>query len=120
MASVEKTPKHPAVTFMVAMFHSNPSLSATDISPQVGLSVSRMARLFKREMGISLVEYRNGLKMDRFFQLVEELGGRRSKIIMAAGAAGFRSYSQFHRLFRLRWRLGPREYFGRRGRSSPA
>jgi AraC-like DNA-binding protein len=118
MASVDKTPKHPAVTYMVAMFHSNPSLSATDISPQVGLSVSRMARLFKREMGVSLVDYRNELKMDRFFRLVEELGGRRSSITVAAGAAGFRSYSQFHRLFRMRWSLGPREYFGRRARAS--
>jgi AraC-like DNA-binding protein len=118
MARPERTPKHPAVMLMVALFQSDPSQSATDISPRVGLSVSRMARLFKREMGISLVDYRNELKMKRFFRLVQNSGHRRPNLLLAALSAGYRSYGHFHRMFRSRWRVGPREYFGRQTRTS--
>ena len=92
------------------------SASATDISPRIGLSVSQMARLFKREMGISIVEYRNDLKMRRFFQLVQ--GNRRPSLWLTALTAGFRSYAQFHKVFRARWRVGPREFFGRQVKTS--
>ena len=102
---------------MVAIFQSDPSQSATDISPRVGLSVSRMARLFKREMGVSLVDYRNDLKMKRFFRLVLD-ANRRPNLLLAAAAAGFRSYGHFHRMFRSRWRVGPREFFERQPRTS--
>jgi transcriptional regulator GlxA family with amidase domain len=110
MVRAERTPKHPAVTLMVAMVQGDPSLNATDLSPRVGLSVSRLARLFKREMGVSLVDYRNELRLERFFQFVEQGGGRPSSLGAVARAVGFRSYGHFHRLFRDRWRLGPREF----------
>ena len=118
MSRLERSPKHPAVRMMVALFQSDPSLSATDISPRVGLSVSRMARLFKREVGVSLVHYRNDLKMERFFRLVQDRGHRRPNLLLAALTAGFRSYGHFHRMFRSRWRVGPREFFERNGRTS--
>ncbi len=118
MPRLERTPKHPAVMMMVALFQSDPSLSATDISPRVGLSVSRMARLFKREIGVSLVHYRNDLKMQRFFQLVGERHQRRPNLLLAALTAGFRSYGHFHRTFRSRWRVGPREFFERNAKAS--
>ncbi len=113
-----RTPKHPAVILMVAIFQSDPSQSATEISPRVGLSVSRMARLFKREMGISIVDYRNEVKMTRFFKLVENSGQRRPNLLLAALTAGYGSYAQFHRTFRSRWQVGPRDFFGRQAKTS--
>src|SRR5262252_7409853 len=98
-----RTPKHPAVILMVAIFQSDPSQSATDISPRIGLSVSRMARLFKRDMGVSIVDYRDDLRMERFFRLMENGGQHRPNILRAAYSAGYRSYGQFHRRFRSRW-----------------
>jgi AraC-like DNA-binding protein len=98
---------------MVAIFQRDPSQSATEISPRVGLSVSRMARLFKREMGISIVDYRNDLKMTRFFNLVQNSNQRRPNFLLAALTAGYGSYSQFQRIFRSRWRVGPRDFFER-------
>ncbi len=98
------------VDVMVAMFHVDPSLSGKELSERLGLSVSRLARVFKREMGVSIVEYRNRLRFERFFALLTE-GERRPTLRQAARAAGFGSYAHFHRLFRARWRTGPREGF---------
>jgi methylphosphotriester-DNA--protein-cysteine methyltransferase len=70
-----------------------------------------LARVFKRDMGMSLVEYRNRLRLDRFWILVD--GGRPS-LLEAALAAGFGSYAQFHRVFRAQRQVTPREYLRRR------
>ncbi len=99
------------VDVMVAMFNVDPSLSGKELSERLGLSVSRLARVFKRQMGVSIVEYRNRLRFERFFALVQEQGNRRPTLRQAARAAGFGSYAHFHRLFRARWRTGPREGF---------
>jgi transcriptional regulator GlxA family with amidase domain len=49
------------------------------------------------EMGASLVEYRNRLRLRGFFDQVE---GGETNLIRAALAAGFGSYAQFHRVYR--------------------
>ena len=74
----------------------------------LGISLSRLARLFKTEMGLSLVDYRNQLRLDRFLSLVDSGG---SNLLEAAYTAGFGSYSQFHRVFRALRGASPREYF---------
>lgn len=99
------------VDVMVAMFQVDPSLSGKELSERLGLSVSRLARVFKRQMGVSIVEYRNRLRFERLFALLSEEPGRRPTLRQAARAAGFGSYAHFHRLFRARWQTGPREGF---------
>ena len=69
------------------------------------------ARVFKAEMGMSLVEYRNRLRLDRFDVLLDT---RRQTLLEAARAAGFGSYAQFHRVFRELRGVTPREYLRRR------
>jgi AraC-like DNA-binding protein len=113
-----KSPVHPAVTIMVALFQGDPTLKTTELSPRLGLSVSLLGRLFKRDMGVSMVDYRNDIKMERFFQLVEGKGWRDINLAEVSRAAGFGSYAQFHRLFRSRWAQAPREYLERRARSA--
>ena len=112
MTSVPLRPsKHRAVSATVTMLAKDPSLGGKQIAGELGISVSRLARVFKRDMGMSLVEYRNRLRLDRFWVLVD--GGRPS-LLEAALAAGFGSYAQFHRVFRAQRHLTPREYLRRR------
>lgn len=99
------------VKLMAAMFNVDPSLSGKQVSGRIGLSVSRLARLFKREMGVSIVEYRNRLRFERLFELLAVEKDRRPTLRQAARAAGFGSYAHFHRLFRARWNMGPRQGF---------
>lgn len=100
---------HPVVDRMIAMLHADPSLSGKQLSAPLGLSVSRLARLFKLQTGVSIVEYRHQLRFKRFFALLTKEGDRPPTLRLAARIAGFGSYAHFHRLFRSRWSMGPRE-----------
>ncbi|MBN2574983.1 MAG: helix-turn-helix transcriptional regulator [Deltaproteobacteria bacterium] len=100
--------RHPAVTAAVRMLTEDPSLRGGDIAKKIGVSLSRFARVFKADMGLSLVDFRNQLRLDRFLSLVDTGGGN---LLEAAYAAGFGSYSQFHRVFRALRGTSPRDYF---------
>lgn len=100
--------RHPAVVAAVRMLSEDPSLGGTQIAARLGVSLSRFARVFKADMAMSLVEYRNQLRMERFLSLVDTGGGN---LLEAALAAGFGSYSQFHRVFHAMRGTSPREYF---------
>ena len=64
-------------------------------------------RLFKAEVGSSLVDYRNQLRIERFQALVE---AGEDNLHEVARAAGFGSYAQFHRVFRAAFGTAPRNY----------
>jgi AraC-like DNA-binding protein len=100
------------VSATVAMLAKNPAMGGKQIAAKLGLSLSRLARVFKAEMGMSLVEYRNRLRLDRFAVLLDR---GRTNLLEAALAAGFGSYAQFHRVFRALRHMTPREYQQRRG-----
>ena len=86
------------------------AIAATLAAFIVGGSVGWFARVFKAEMGMSLVEYRNRLRLDRFAVLLDR---GRTNLLEAALAAGFGSYAQFHRVFRGVRRMTPREFLRR-------
>lgn len=100
--------RHPAVGVAVRMLTDDPSLRGGDIARKIGVSLSRFARVFKSDMGMSLVDFRNQLRLERFLSLVDAGG---TNLLEAAYAAGFGSYSQFHRVFRALRGASPREYF---------
>jgi AraC-like DNA-binding protein len=103
---------HPVVCRALAELGKDPTLDGQVLGRRLGMSPSRLLRVFKAEVGISLVEYRNRLRLERFFTLVEQGGGN---LLEAALEAGFGSYSQFHRVFRELIGTTPREYlFGPR------
>jgi AraC-like DNA-binding protein len=89
------------------MLGDNPGLSGTDVAARLDVSLGRLAHVFKLEIGMSIVEYRNRVRLDRFTILLDS--GRRN-LQQAALAAGFGSYAQFHRVFRALRRVTPREY----------
>ncbi|MGC4000741.1 MAG: helix-turn-helix domain-containing protein [Anaeromyxobacter sp.] len=78
------------------LLDADPTLTAEQLSVTLRLSASRIAKLFKAEAGISVVEYRNRLRLARFNELVARDG---DNLLKAALDAGFGSYAQFHRVF---------------------
>jgi AraC-like DNA-binding protein len=98
---------HPMVTAAVGLLARDPSLGGKEIAAKLRISLSRLARVFKGDMGMSLVEYRNRLRLDRYLVLVDRGG---TNLLDAALAAGFGSYAQFHRVFRALRRMTPREH----------
>jgi AraC-like DNA-binding protein len=106
---------HPAVTKAVRMLAEDPSLSGADLAARLEVSAGRFARVFKSEMGVSLVRYRNQLRLERF---VKSMESGRTTMPEAARAAGFGSYAQFHRVFQALRGTTPRAYLGRRPRGS--
>jgi AraC-like DNA-binding protein len=103
---------HPLVRQTVRLLAKDPSLGGKDLASALDISLSRLARVFKIEMGMSLVEYRNRLRLERF-QVLLDAGGE--NLLAAALAAGFGSYAQFHRVFRALRGTTPRAYLRERG-----
>jgi AraC-like DNA-binding protein len=101
----------PKVIQATRLLAEDPSLGGKEIAAQLDISLSRLARVFKSTMGVSLVEYRNRLRLKRFGVLVDSGG---DNLLEAALAAGFGSYAQFHRVFRALRGTTPREYVRRR------
>ena len=94
-------------TAAAKVLSSDPGLSGADTAARLEVSLGRLAHVFKAEIGMSMVEYRNRMRLNRFTMLLDE--GRRN-LLEAALAAGFGSYAQFHRVFRALRHVTPREY----------
>jgi AraC-like DNA-binding protein len=109
--TTDESPSRRLVTSTVAMLAKDPAMGGKQIAARLDISLSRLARVFKSEMGMSLVEYRNRLRLDRFGVLLDR---GRTNLLEAALAAGFGSYAQFHRVFRALRHMTPREYLQRR------
>jgi AraC-like DNA-binding protein len=108
--NVGETKAQRLVKAAVEMLTQNPAVDARVIARQLEVSAGWFARVFKAEMGMSLVEYRNRLKLDRVDALLEQ-GGK--TLFEAARVAGFGSYAQFHRVFRGIRGMTPREFLQR-------
>ncbi len=102
-----RTARTPVVVAVIEALATDPSLSGGVLSKRYEMSLSRLARLFKSEVGLSLVEHRNRMRVDRFLSLVRS---GRVDLLLAALDAGFGSYAQFHRVFRTLHGQSPREY----------
>ena len=108
-ADVPAKEMHPAVeqaAWLIRNGYSADSFSA--LAKDVGLSASRLSRLFKLQMGLGLVEFRNLQRMERFFSIYGSGDG--ITLLGAALEAGFGSYPQFHRVYRKAMGCGPAEH----------
>lgn len=68
------------------------------LSQQVGLSPHRLSRLFKQQIEMSLTDFRNNYRLERFLERYEY--GQTITMLDAAMQSGFGSYAQFYRVFR--------------------
>lgn len=78
------------------------------LAREVGLSPSRLSRLFKRQMGISLTTFRNRCRVEHFLDLYGV--GQTRTMLNSALEAGFGSYAQFYRVFRQIMGGNPSDY----------
>jgi AraC-like DNA-binding protein len=89
---------HPAVARAARILRDSDSMPSMDeLGRQSGLSVSHLSRLFREEVGLSVTEFRNRRRVERFLELFGDGQGR--SLTDAALAAGFGSYPQFYRVF---------------------
>jgi AraC-like DNA-binding protein len=101
----------PRVKSVLRALQENPRSSGEYLARQLSISPGHLARSFKVEVGMSLVEYRNRRLMDRFFVALERGNGN---LFAAALEAGFGSYTQFHRVYKRMFGSCPREQHGAR------
>jgi AraC-like DNA-binding protein len=89
---------HPAVENAIHLLNKNSFCDdLTALAEHAGLSPARLSRLFKEQIGVSMVHFKNRLRVERFLKLYHK--GRRKNIMDTALDAGFGSYPQFHREF---------------------
>jgi len=90
---------HPSVEKALALLSAGKEdLKIEELSKACGLSASRLSRLFNRQLGISIPQFRNKVRMQAFHKLMD--GTRPTTATEAALKAGFGSYVQFHRVFK--------------------
>jgi AraC-like DNA-binding protein len=86
-----------------------PSLSA--LARRCGLEAGRLSRLFKQQMGLSIVQFRNHFRVQHFISQFSH--GDRATMLGAALECGFGSYAQFHRAFYQVTGYAPSEHLRR-------
>ncbi|QHS50517.1 helix-turn-helix domain-containing protein [Edaphobacter sp. 12200R-103] len=100
---------HPAVERAVRMLaHDVSEDGLAELAHRAGLSTSRLSRLFKQQTGLTLVDFRNRKRIERFQQIYDL--NRNRTLLDAALEAGFGSYPQFHRVCRQILGCSPAEY----------
>lgn len=100
---------HPAVDRAAVLLQNDPLMPVRQLARQSGLSPSRLAHVFKTEVGLTLQDYRTELKLDHVDHLVAQ--GKVRDLLAAALEAGFGSYSQFFRVFTAVRGMSPRDYY---------
>ena len=100
---------HPAVADAVRLLRTpDGALARPALARRCGLSEWHLSKLFHAQIGVSLVDFRNRCRLERFLELYGD--GARVKMTAAALDAGFGSYPQFHRVFRARMGHPPAEH----------
>ena len=99
---------HPAVERAVALIAADPETELTAVASRVGLSASRLSRLFHRQVGQTLVAWRVRVRLEHFLELRRKHPQR--TLMSLALTAGFGSYAQFHRAFRTAMGVGPGQW----------
>lgn len=78
-----------------------------DLALQLNMSASHLSRAFKKEMGITITEFRHRRRLDRLVN--EMLNHPGHDLLNLALDAGFGSYAQFYRTIRRYMNMTPEE-----------
>lgn len=107
---------HPAVHRALKLLSENDvDDDAGELARTCGVSKSYLSRMFHQQIGVALNQYRNTLRLARFFE--EYRGPEKKSIADAVYAAGFGSYAQFYKVFTQAYGRGPRECLSRVSRT---
>lgn len=96
-----------SATKYIELNFRNPSFTATDVSNYLKLDRSYLYKLFKSEMGMSVHDYINKLRISRASSL---LGSSNLTIRDIALDSGFADQMYFSRLFKKKKNLTPSQY----------
>jgi len=107
---------HPAVLRAVQLVRSmaisevadEQNLSVCHIAERCDISADHLARLFKRDLGMGIVEFRNHERLRSFVRLYGN--GRSRTLLETAIRVGFGSYAQFSRVFIEQMGVTPAQY----------
>jgi len=103
---------HPAVVRMIElMTSSSRDVELSSLARKSGLSYSRLSRVFKKQTGQSLQEFRDRLRLEKFCTLFGEDPRRPRTMIDCALDSGFGSYAQFYRTFKKHMNKSPFDYW---------
>lgn len=104
---------HPAVRRVMKILSENDTGQNLDqLSRTCGASKAYLSRTFHRQVAMPLTQYRNSLRLARFFEAYSETED--CTIAEAVYAAGFGSYAQFYKVFTQSYGCGPRECLARK------
>ena len=86
---------------------ASPRLDRRALAADLGISEGFLSHSFGRDLGVSFVEHRARARLGHFLALLQ---AGNPTLLDAALAAGFGSYSQFHRVFTRVSGMRPRDY----------
>ncbi len=102
---------HEAKKFILS--HIQDDICVNDIAEEVHLNAQYLMRLFKKEMGVSILEYIT----DERIKLAKEILLRTDyPINQVADSVGYANYSYFTKIFRRAEGMSPRQYRQLRGK----
>ena len=108
-SNVHKSDLHPGIEKVVNQLHvEKEKTSNSALAKLAGMSVERLLRQFRQELGVSLTTYRNKQLVQRFLSIYGE--GKVYNVTEASFLAGFGSYAQFYRVFTKVTGYTPRAY----------
>ena len=100
---------HPAIESAVLALKADLTLGATALAERSGIRTETLGRLFRAQMGESLVEFRNRARLEAVDRIAE--GKTARNLTDAALEAGFGSYAQFFRVFQALRGMAPHAYY---------
>lgn len=105
-ADVTWAAAHPAVARAAQLLRVDPGQPLSALARAVGLSDDRLGKVFRSQAGLTLVDYRTRLRLER----VTAAWTPGADLLRLALDAGFGSYSAFNRAFRRRYGVPPRAF----------
>lgn len=85
--------------------------SLSELALECGNSCSRLSRLFNEQLGMSIVDFKNRLKLEQFINCIKT--NPDYSISEACYTVGFGSYSQFYKTFKQLFGISPKAYFSK-------
>jgi AraC-like DNA-binding protein len=100
----------PEVQASMRLLSQDPAMSRDVLSQRIGISPAALSRQFSEQLGVTLVTYRQRLRLEHFIELASD---GRYTLLDACFRSGFGSYAQCHRVFQEVMGCSPREYLAR-------
>ena len=90
---------HPSVEKALRLLdRGDGEMKIGELARSCGISASRLSRLFNKQLGVSIPQFKNRVRMRTFHSIMD--APKDVSLSQAAYKAGFGSYVQFHRVFK--------------------